>query len=302
MFATYRQGEAASWERTIAGSGRTLQIYSAPTPEGGYVNIITDITERKQAETDLHAAMEEAEKANRAKSQFLANMSHELRTPLNAILGYIELIQDSIYGDVSEKVREVIGRVEHNGRHLLNQINDVLDLSKIEAGELKISLNDYAMQDIVSGVVSAVGSLAAEKSLTLNAIVPPDLPTGFGDDRRISQVLMNLVGNAIKFTDEGEVSVRVSATDGEFRVAVADTGIGISEADQAEILNEFYQADGSSTRAQGGTGLGLAIATRMVELHGGRLWIESVLGEGSTFFFSLPVRVEQNVVKKGALA
>ncbi len=139
----------------------------------------------------------------------------------------------------------------------------MLDLSKIEAGELKISLNDYSMRDIVDGVISDVGSLAAEKNLTLNAIVPPDLPTGLGDDRRIAQVLLNLVGNAIKFTDEGEVSVRVSASDGAFQVAVADTGIGISEADQAEILNEFYQADSSSTRAQGGTGLGLAIAKRM---------------------------------------
>jgi signal transduction histidine kinase len=237
--------------------------------------------------------------ANRAKSQFLANMSHELRTPMNAVLGYIELIQDGIYGDVPEKVSEIIGRIDHNGRHLLSQINDVLDLSKIDAGELKISLDDYSMRDIVDGVVSDVASLAAEKNLTLNASVPPDLPIGLGDDRRISQVLLNLVGNAIKFTDEGGVSVRVSVSDGTFQVAVADTGIGISEADQAEILNEFYQADSSITRAHGGTGLGLAIAKRMVELHGGRLWFESALGEGSTFSFSLLVRVEQNVVKSG---
>jgi signal transduction histidine kinase len=301
VVALYERGEAVSYERTLAG-GRTLHFNVGSTPEGGHVSIATDITERKRAETDLQAAKEEAERANRAKSQFLANMSHELRTPLNAILGYIELIQDSIYGEVSEKVREVIGRIDHNGRHLLDQINDVLDLSKIEAGELKLSLDDYAMQGIVDGVISNVGSLAAEKNLTLNAIVPPDLPTGLGDDRRISQVLLNLVGNAIKFTDEGEVSVRVSASDGEFQVAVADTGIGISQADQAEILNEFYQADSSSTRAHGGTGLGLAIAKRMVELHGGRLWIESALGEGSTFSFSLPIRVEQNVVKKGEIA
>ncbi len=282
--------------------GRWLRISERKTHDGGIVGIYTDVTERKGAEADLQAAKEEAERANRAKSQFLANMSHELRTPMNAILGYTELIQDSIYGEVPEKVRDVVGRIEHNGRHLLNQINDVLDLSKIEAGELKISLTDYSMQDIVNGVISNVGSLAAEKNLALNAVVPSDLPTGLADSRRISQVLLNLVGNAIKFTDEGEVSVRVSASDGEFQVAVADTGIGISEADQAEILNEFYQADSSSTRAHGGTGLGLAIAKRMVELHGGRLWIESALGEGSTFSFSLPIRVEQTNVKSGELA
>ena len=258
--------------------------------------------ELKHATSAAQEARAAAEEANQAKSQFLANMSHELRTPLNAVLGYTELIQDNIYGDVPEKIREVVGRIDHNGRHLLNQINDVLDLAKIEAGELTISLSDYSIVDIVNGVNSDVGSLVAEKNLTLNAIVPPDLPMGLGDHRRIYQVLLNLVGNAIKFTDEGEVSIRVSASDGEFHVAVADTGIGISEADQAEILNEFYQADNSSTRAHGGTGLGLAIAKRMVELHGGRLWIESTLGEGSTFSFSLPIRVAQDAVNSGESA
>ncbi|MCH7795171.1 MAG: PAS-domain containing protein, partial [Proteobacteria bacterium] len=172
----------------VRPDGTVLEIRGNPVAAGGFVTTYTDITERKRAEADLQGAKDEAEKANRAKSQFLANMSHELRTPLNAILGYTELIQDRIYGDVPEKLRKVIGRIGHNGRHLLNQINDVLDLSKIEAGELKISLNDYSMQDIVDGVISDVGSLAAEKNLTLNAIVPPDLPTGLGDDRRISQV------------------------------------------------------------------------------------------------------------------
>ncbi len=294
MIATYHKDEAASYERTIVSSGRTLQVNLAPTPEGGYVTIATDISERKRWEMELLAAKEVAENAAQAKAQFLANMSHELRTPMNAILSYTELIQDGIYGDVPDKVQEVIGRVDHNGRHLLELINDVLDLSKIDAGKLVLSIDDYSMQNIVDEIISDVGSLAAEKNLSLSATVPPGLPNGLGDERRISQVLLNLVGNAIKFTDAGEVSVSVSASNEEFEVAVADTGIGISEEDQADILNEFHQADSSSTRTQTGTGLGLAVAKRIVEVHGGRLWIESALGEGSTFSFALPIRAAQD--------
>ena len=148
-------------------------------------------------------------------------------------------------------------------------------------------------------MISDLESLAAEKNLTLAAEVPPDLPSGLGDGRRIVQVLLNLVGNAIKFTDEGGVTVAVSLADDGFLVSVRDTGIGISQADQAEILNEFHQVDSSSTRTRGGTGLGLTIARRMIELHGGRLWIVSELGKGSTFSFNLPMRVEQAVKNMG---
>ncbi len=235
------------------------------------------------------------EVASRHKSEFLANMSHELRTPLNAILGYTELILDSIYGDVPEKIRDVLERLEKSGRHLLSLINDVLDLSKIEAGQLTLSLNDYSMKDVVQTVFTAVESLAAEKHLALRVSVPADLPAGRGDERRITQVLMNLVGNAIKFTEVGEVRIQAAASDGEFTVSVVDTGPGISEADQQRIFEEFQQVDSSSSRAKGGTGLGLAIARRIVELHGGRMWVESSLGKGSIFMFALPVRVDRQV-------
>ena len=235
----------------------------------------------------------ELEVASKHKSQFLANMSHELRTPLNAILGYTELILDSIYGDVPEKAHAVLQRVQVNGRHLLGLINDVLDLSKIEAGQLTLSLGDYSLGDVVNGVVAAVEPLAAEKRLAFRAEIAPDLPSGRGDERRLSQVLLNLVGNAIKFTDKGEVKIAASAADGTFTVAVRDTGPGIAASDQAKIFEEFQQADNSSTRQKGGTGLGLAIAKRIIEMHGGRLWVESSLGEGSTFSFTLPVKVEQ---------
>jgi len=234
----------------------------------------------------------ELEIASKHKSQFLANMSHELRTPLNAILGYTELILDSIYGEPSDKMRTVLERLQANGRHLLGLINDVLDLSKIEAGQLVLSLDDYSLSDVVHGVVSAVEPLAAEKRLSFKAEVAPDLPGGRGDGRRLSQVLLNLVGNAIKFTDKGEVAIRASATNGAFTVSVCDTGPGIAVADQVKIFEEFQQADSSITRKKGGTGLGLSIAKRIIEMHGGRIWVESEPGKGSTFYFTLPVRVE----------
>ncbi|MGR3717741.1 MAG: sensor histidine kinase, partial [Thermohalobaculum sp.] len=171
-------------------------------------------------------------------------------------------------------------------------INDILDLSKIEAGEFTLLLSDYSMKDVVDTIISVVEPLAAEKKLTLTATVDPDLPIGRGDEQRITQVLVNLVGNAIKFTEAGEVAVRASLADTAFLVSVTDTGPGISEADQEVIFEEFRQVDGSDTREKGGTGLGLAISKRMIEMHGGRLWVESTLGEGSTFSFTLPVRAE----------
>ena len=245
---------------------------------------------------EIEQKSRELEEASRHKSQFLANMSHELRTPLNAILGYTELIVDRIYGEVPEKISEVLDRVQKSGRHLLGLINDVLDLSKIEAGQLTLGLSDYSFSDVVQAVVSAVGSLAAEKQLRMTVDVAADLPVGQGDERRITQVLLNLVGNAIKFTEKGEVAVRVANSGGEFVVSVTDTGPGIAEADCQKIFEEFQQVDSSPTRTKGGTGLGLAIAKRIVGLHGGRIWVESTIGKGSTFFFSVPVRVDRKEV------
>jgi len=233
--------------------------------------------------------------ASQHKSQFLANMSHELRTPLNAILGYTELILDGIYGETPEKAQAVLKRVESNGRHLLGLINDVLDLSKIEAGQLKLSLADYSMNDVVYNVFSAVEPLATKKNLDLKVDMPPDMPNGRGDERRLTQVLLNLLGNAIKFTDIGEVKIKVTADNGLFSVAVHDTGPGIAVADQAKLFEEFQQADNTITKSKGGTGLGLAISRRIIELHGGRIWVESNPGDGSTFTFTLPVMAEQQV-------
>jgi signal transduction histidine kinase len=222
-------------------------------------------------------------------------MSHELRTPLNAILGYTELMADGAYGEPSEKMMGILKRLEANGRHLLGLINDVLDLSKIEAGQLVLELSDYSVQDIAQTVRSTLEPLAADKKLAFKVEVTPQLPPGRGDGRRLTQVLINLVGNAIKFTDAGEVAIKAEANNGSFHVSVRDTGPGISAADQAKLFQEFQQADNAITKKKGGTGLGLAISKRIIEMHGGKIWVESQLGQGSTFAFKLPVIVEQQV-------
>jgi signal transduction histidine kinase len=229
--------------------------------------------------------------ASQHKSQFLANMSHELRTPLNAILGYTELILDGIYGEAPQKAQDVLKRVESNGRHLLGLINDVLDLSKIEAGQLTLTLTDYSMKDVLYNVFSAVEPLANDKKLGFKVEAQPDMPKGHGDERRLTQVVLNLVGNAIKFSDTGAVVIKATSTNGSFTVAVQDNGPGISQADQGKIFEEFQQADNSATKKKGGTGLGLSISRRIVELHGGKLWVESELGKGSVFSFTLPIQV-----------
>jgi signal transduction histidine kinase len=174
-------------------------------------------------------------------------------------------------------------------------INDVLDLSKIEAGQLVLALGEYSLKNVVHTVFSAVEPLANEKKLAFKVEVPSNLPPGRGDERRLTQVLLNLVGNAIKFTDNGEVAIKASNANGSFEVAVRDTGPGISEADQTKLFQEFQQADNSVTKKKGGTGLGLAISKRIIEMHGGRIWVESTPGNGSTFSFTVPTKVEQQL-------
>ena len=244
---------------------------------------------------EIQEKSRQLEEASQHKSQFLANMSHELRTPLNAILGYTELMADGAYGEPSEKMLGILKRLEANGKHLLELINDVLDLSKIEAGQLVLELSDYSVHDIAQTVRSTLEPLAADKKLAFKVEMPSELPPGHGDGRRLTQVLINLVGNAIKFTDAGEVAIKAEANNGSFYVAVRDTGPGISAADQAKLFQEFQQADNAITRKKGGTGLGLAISKRIIEMHGGKIWVELQPGQGSTFAFTLPVIVERQV-------
>jgi signal transduction histidine kinase len=242
---------------------------------------------------ELQRLNQELQEASRAKSAFLASMSHELRTPMNAILGFNEMILDDLYGDVPEHLREPLTDIQTNGRHLLKLINDVLDLSKIEAGRMELALAEYSVRDIVDTVGSSLQSLAAEKGLEFVVGAQPDVPVAVGDGMRITQCLLNLTANALKFTREGKVEVWVERRGEMLHYRVSDTGIGIAKDRLELIFAEFQQADATVSQEFGGTGLGLSITKKFVELHGGRIRAESELGKGSTISFDIPLRVEQ---------
>jgi signal transduction histidine kinase len=232
-------------------------------------------------------------RASQAKSEFLANMSHELRTPMNAILGFTEMILDEIYGEVPPDIQGPIRDVRTCGQQLLRLINDVLDLSKIEAGRMELSLTDYSVQEVVETARTSLRSLAAEKGLDFTADVQPDVPLAYGDGKRITQCLTNLVGNALKFTKQGRVAISARLDGDGVVYSVSDTGIGIPADQLDHIFGEFRQVDASISREFGGTGLGLSITKTFVELHGGRIWVESEPGRGSTFHFAIPLRVAE---------
>ncbi len=247
--------------------------------------------EQQQTATALRQLNARLEQASRAKSEFLANMSHELRTPMNAILGFTEMLRDGLYGDVPEGLKEPLDDIQTNGRHLLGLINDVLDLSKIEAGRMDLALEEYAVQDVVDSVRVSLRSLAVERGLEFESRVPPGLPIAYGDARRIRQCLLNLAGNALKFTRQGRVDITVEQQGEELIYRVVDTGIGIPKDELDKVFDEFRQVDTTVTREFGGTGLGLSITKRFIEMHGGRIGVESEPGRGSMFWFAVPLRM-----------
>ena len=232
----------------------------------------------------------ELEVATRHKSEFLANMSHELRTPLNAVIGFSEVLLERMFGDLNDKQEEYLNDILGSGRHLLALINDILDLSKIEAGRMELDMAAFDLPGTIEEALTLVRERAARRAIALGAAIDERLGAMRGDQRKIKQVLLNLLSNAVKFTPEGgRVDVQAERVDGHVEIAVSDTGIGIAPEDQEAVFEEFRQVGSDVARKREGTGLGLALARRFVELHGGRIWVKSAPGEGSTFTLSLPV-------------
>jgi signal transduction histidine kinase len=239
---------------------------------------------------EIQEKSRQLEIANKHKSEFLANMSHELRTPLNAIIGFSEVLLERLFGDLNDKQDDYLKDIHSSGRHLLSLINDILDLSKIEAGRMELERSSFDLASAVSNALTLIRERAQGHRIALAQRIDPSLGQVYADERKFKQILVNLLSNAVKFTpDGGRIEVTASRVDGHAEIAVHDTGIGIAPEDQDKAFEEFRQVGHDYTKKQEGTGLGLALTRRFVELHGGRIRLESEPGKGSTFTFTIPL-------------
>jgi len=247
-----------------------------------------------ESERGLAQARDEALAANRHKSAFLANMSHELRTPLNAVIGFSEVLLEKVFGELNEKQVEYLNDIHNSGKHLLSLINDILDLSKIESGRLELSPSTFELSVTINNALVLMRDRAQRAGVELVLEIGDEVGTIAADERKLKQILINLLTNAVKYTkDGGSVTLRAQRLDDAMQIAVADTGIGIAPKDRDAIFEEFRQVGDEWARSREGTGLGLALTKRLVELHGGRIWVESELGRGSTFTFIVPVNAQR---------
>ncbi len=244
-----------------------------------------ELEQRSQELTDSNVRLEEM---SLHKSQFLANMSHELRTPLNSIIGYTKLMLDGLEGDINEEQQKDLHTVYTNSKHLLELINDLLDLSRIEAGKTVLSYGTFTISDLLSEVIPSIEQLAREKGLILTYSVTPGIDNLYADKAKTKQVLINILGNAVKFTNEGSIKLNVAETDNDFVFSVTDTGMGMKNEDLEAIFESFKQVGPAQIAGYEGTGLGLAISKQFIEMQRGRIWAESELGKGTTFTFTLP--------------
>ena len=304
----YTHGETYSGEcrfQAKDGSYETFIFIGTPVRDDSgkiinWVGINTNIADRVQAEIALQEAKDSAEYANRAKSEFLATMSHELRTPLNAVIGFSEILRDEILGEINDEQKELVLDIHTSGNHLLAMINDILDLSKIEAGKMDLQLEQFSVQEAVTEVNTIINALANQKQIQLSLELDQDVLIE-ADKIKFKQILYNLLSNAVKFTDEGgKVTTKFEVSSSALLGSVTDTGVGISPQDRAKLFQPFTQLDASSTRAHSGTGLGLALTNRLIQLHGGKIRVDSEIDEGSTFSFTFPLHQQEQQIEVAA--